>query len=262
MSRQHDIFDHTVTLATAFISNPNNRIARSDLSQFIREIYQDLMEIDMGASSREGQLIPVQAVARIPESRMADPVIEKPKAALPTPEQETAKAASALAVVAEEIKTEPPPVLATAVTPAKVKRGPGRPRKNADQAPAQTVTAATPAAVPATTETSVDLNKIDKTVHGWALKAGLTPAVDPQQAIKGDTIICLEDGHECRMMKRHLSSKFKMSPEEYRRKWGLPNDYPVTAPNYSDQKRAYAKATGLGTSKIRGGRKRKVVQAA
>ncbi len=77
------------------------------------------------------------------------------------------------------------------------------------------------------------------------------PAVPIKKSITPDYIICLEDGKKLKMLKRYLRTHFDMSPEDYRRKWGLPADYPLTAPNYSKQRSKVAKTTGLGKSSIK-----------
>jgi len=79
------------------------------------------------------------------------------------------------------------------------------------------------------------------------------PAVPVSRSVTDDYIVCLEDGKKLKMLKRYLRSQFDMSPDEYRRKWGLPSDYPMVAPAYSRKRSAFAKDIGLG----RGGRKRK-----
>ena len=81
------------------------------------------------------------------------------------------------------------------------------------------------------------------------------PKVPVRSSIKPDFIICLEDGKKLKMLKRHLMTHYNMTPDDYRRKWGLPSDYPMVAPNYADQRRKLAKAIGLGTK--RGKRKGK-----
>ncbi len=78
------------------------------------------------------------------------------------------------------------------------------------------------------------------------------PAVPISKSITDDFIVCLEDGKKLKMLKRYLRSQYDMSPEDYRRKWGLPADYPMVAPNYSKRRSEFAKEIGLG----RGGRKR------
>lgn len=78
------------------------------------------------------------------------------------------------------------------------------------------------------------------------------PAVPISKSIGDDYIVCLEDGKKLKMLKRYLRSQYDMSPEDYRRKWGLPADYPMVAPNYSKRRSEFAKQIGLG----RGGRKK------
>src|SRR5688572_11845746 len=81
------------------------------------------------------------------------------------------------------------------------------------------------------------------------------PAVSIRSSIKPDYIVCLEDGKKLKMLKRHLMTHYQMTPDEYRQKWGLNNDYPMVAPNYAEQRRSLAKKIGLGTKRRRTGRK-------
>ena len=73
------------------------------------------------------------------------------------------------------------------------------------------------------------------------------PAVPIKKSVHPDYIVCLEDGKKLKMLKRHLKTAYNMSPEEYRERWGLPNDYPMVAPNYAKQRSKLAKDIGLGT---------------
>ena len=74
------------------------------------------------------------------------------------------------------------------------------------------------------------------------------PAVPVAASVTQKYIICLEDGSRHAMMKRFLMRKFGLTPDEYRNKWGLPKDYPMTAPGYSELKRCEAHNVGLGTA--------------
>lgn len=74
------------------------------------------------------------------------------------------------------------------------------------------------------------------------------PAVAITESITQDYLICLEDGKKLKMLKRYLRSRYSLSPEEYRAKWGLPADYPMVAPNYAAQRSKLAKKIGLGQS--------------
>jgi predicted transcriptional regulator len=80
------------------------------------------------------------------------------------------------------------------------------------------------------------------------------PAINPKKSITPDYIICLEDGKKFKSLKRHLSTTFGLSPEQYREKWGLPADYPMVAPNYAEARSRLAKEMGLGQK--RKGRRR------
>lgn len=77
----------------------------------------------------------------------------------------------------------------------------------------------------------------------------LRPAIAVRRSVTPDYIICLEDGKKFKSLKRHLRTHYKMSPEEYRTKWKLPNDYPMVAPNYAATRSQLAKRMGLGTRK-------------
>lgn len=73
------------------------------------------------------------------------------------------------------------------------------------------------------------------------------PAVPISRSVHRDYIVCLEDGAQLKMLKRYLRSRFDLSPEEYRRRWGLPPDYPMVAPAYAERRSDFAKRIGLGT---------------
>ena len=73
-----------------------------------------------------------------------------------------------------------------------------------------------------------------------------TPAVPIRKSVHDDYIICREDGKKLKMLKRHLKTAYDMTPEEYRRRWGLADDYPMVAPGYARQRSDLAKRIGLG----------------
>ncbi|MBT3306787.1 MAG: MucR family transcriptional regulator [Alphaproteobacteria bacterium] len=73
------------------------------------------------------------------------------------------------------------------------------------------------------------------------------PAVSVKKSIFPDYIVCLEDGKKLKMLKRHLKTAYNLSPDDYRKRWGLPADYPMVAPNYAKHRSALAKKIGLGT---------------
>ncbi len=72
------------------------------------------------------------------------------------------------------------------------------------------------------------------------------PAVPIKRSVTPDYIICLEDGTEHKMLKRHLKTAHNMSPNEYRERWGLPRDYPLVSPTYAKRRSQLAKKIGLG----------------
>jgi len=74
----------------------------------------------------------------------------------------------------------------------------------------------------------------------------LKPAVNPKKSVHDDFIICLEDGKQFKSLKRHLATHFNLSPEEYREKWNLPQDYPMVAPSYAAKRSKLALTIGLG----------------
>jgi predicted transcriptional regulator len=72
------------------------------------------------------------------------------------------------------------------------------------------------------------------------------PAVPIEESVTADALVCLEDGKSFRSLKRHLTETHHTTPAEYRKRWGLPPDYPMTAKNYSAQRSKLAKRHRLG----------------
>lgn len=100
-----------------------------------------------------------------------------------------------------------------------------------------------------------DLPKLLKSAHAAlaALRGSadpvpstLVPAVQVRKSIRPDAIVCLECGQSYKSIRRHLRTSHGLSPEEYRRRWNLPSDYPVAAPDYSAKRSEMAKSFGLG----------------
>jgi predicted transcriptional regulator len=77
------------------------------------------------------------------------------------------------------------------------------------------------------------------------------PAIPVKKSVAPDYIICLEDGKKFKSLKRHLRTQYKMTPEQYREKWGLGPDYPMVAPNYAAARSHLAKQMGLGHQRRR-----------
>ena len=105
-----------------------------------------------------------------------------------------------------------------------------------------------------------ELTELIQTVHeavmdiseaGNAVVSGRNkPAIDIDQSIHQDYLICLEDGKQFKSLKRHLMTHYNLTPEEYREKWGLPADYPMVAPAYAKARSQLAKQMGLGQKRV------------
>ena len=106
----------------------------------------------------------------------------------------------------------------------------------------------------------VDLSSVIRSVHRALADLGapvplpetekLVPAISIKKSVTPDYIVCLEDGKQLKMLKRHLNTTYGMTPDEYRAKWGLPSDYPMVAPNYAAQRSSLAKSIGLGRKPV------------
>lgn len=96
------------------------------------------------------------------------------------------------------------------------------------------------------------IRSVHKTVAGISRADGAAPAERPKPAVpvnrsvNTDYIVCLEDGKKLKMLKRYLRSTYNLSPDEYRKRWGLPPDYPMVAPSYAAKRSDFAKRIGLG----------------
>ncbi len=106
---------------------------------------------------------------------------------------------------------------------------------------------------PVTTDSLPEvIRSVYKTVSGLAgtieakIEERPKPAVPVSKSVTNDFIVCLEDGRKLKMLKRYLRSRYDMSPDEYRRRWGLPADYPMVAPSYTERRSEFAKKIGLG----------------
>lgn len=88
----------------------------------------------------------------------------------------------------------------------------------------------------------------------------LTPA-QIRKSITRDAVISFEDGKPYKTLRRHLASK-GLTPEQYRDKWGLPKDYPMVAPSYSEARATMARSIGLGARGGASGKQRATPAAA
>ncbi len=71
-------------------------------------------------------------------------------------------------------------------------------------------------------------------------------AVPVKRSVTPDFLVCLEDGRKVRTPKRYLANRYGLTPEQYRKRWGLAPDYPMVAPSYAARRSALAKQIGLG----------------
>jgi predicted transcriptional regulator len=72
------------------------------------------------------------------------------------------------------------------------------------------------------------------------------PAVPIRQSVRPEYVVCLECGFRSRMLRRHLRVQHGLTVDEYRARWNLRFDHPVTAPAYSQRRSEMAKERGLG----------------
>jgi predicted transcriptional regulator len=101
------------------------------------------------------------------------------------------------------------------------------------------------------------IGAVHKALYRTASGAGATPseplrpAAPIRKSVTPDYIVCLEDGLRFKSLKRHLRTHYNLTPDAYRKKWGLPPDYPMVAPNYAQARSTLAKKMGLGRKRAR-----------
>ena len=74
----------------------------------------------------------------------------------------------------------------------------------------------------------------------------LVPAVSVRRSVHQDYVVCLDCGYRGKTLRRHISARHGLNRDEYRKRWGLRSDHPLTAPAYSERRSTLAKARGLG----------------
>jgi predicted transcriptional regulator len=72
------------------------------------------------------------------------------------------------------------------------------------------------------------------------------PAVAVYKSVRPDALTCLVCGKERLTLRRHLGEVHHLSPEQYRERFNLPDDYPMDAAVYTKVRSDLAKARGLG----------------
>lgn len=76
-------------------------------------------------------------------------------------------------------------------------------------------------------------------------------ASEIRRSVTTDYLTSFEDGKPYKTLRRHLTLR-GLSPEQYRAKWGLAPDYPMTSAAYSEQRSELARALGLGQQRRKG----------
>ena len=74
----------------------------------------------------------------------------------------------------------------------------------------------------------------------------LTPAVSIRQSVNRDFVVCLDCAYRGKTLRRHIATRHGLSPDEYRQRWGLRSNHPLTAPAYSEHRSIMAKAREFG----------------
>lgn len=122
--------------------------------------------------------------------------------------------------------------------------------------------------------TLIELNTVLKTINDYLVgilrevgksvtsNPGCNPAVNIEDSVHEDYIVCLEDGKKLQMLKRHLSTVYNMTLEQYKERWGLSPNYPCVAPSYAKRRSKIARDTGLGSGKKRSYRTYNDIRAA
>lgn len=82
-------------------------------------------------------------------------------------------------------------------------------------------------------------------------QAPRSPAVPVKRSVQHNYVVCLECGFRGKTLRRHLGTRHGLQIAEYLRRWQLPNDHPLTAPAYSEQRSAMARQLGLGRKRGR-----------
>lgn len=103
---------------------------------------------------------------------------------------------------------------------------------------------------------ATEIPNVIRTVHGMLHglahngpgdgSSALKPAVPIKKSVTAEHVVCLEDGKKLKMLKRYLRTRYGLTPDAYRQRWGLPIDYPMVAPNYAAKRSEFAKKIGLG----------------
>jgi predicted transcriptional regulator len=77
----------------------------------------------------------------------------------------------------------------------------------------------------------------------------LERAVPIRRSVFPEHIVCLDCGRRFSMLKRHLMSEHKLTPEQYRLRWNLSPSYPIVAPDYVQRRSALASGHRIGSER-------------
>lgn len=70
----------------------------------------------------------------------------------------------------------------------------------------------------------------------WRRAPRRRPALSIDKSVSDNFLVCLDTGTRHVALRRHLKEVLGLTPAEYRRRWGLPEDYPMVARNYLKQR--------------------------
>jgi predicted transcriptional regulator len=72
------------------------------------------------------------------------------------------------------------------------------------------------------------------------------PMVSARQSVHRDFVVCMDCGWKGSMLRRHVTTAHGLTVDEYRARWNLKSEHPITAPGYSERRSTMAKKIGLG----------------
>ena len=90
-------------------------------------------------------------------------------------------------------------------------------------------------------------NALGTVEQASAARPKAEPAVPVRKSVLASHVVCLDCGKHFSMLRRHLMTDHKMTPEQYRQRWELPSSYPLVAPAYAKRRSSLAKKFGLGS---------------
>lgn len=227
----------TADIVAAYVAN--NSLPTAEVLQFIEGVHATFSRLQQGDEAG-GAALAAASVSAVASPLPAAP----PPAAAPAPEAEPETASE---------PHEPAPLPAEQAGPS-LQVDEELLRKAQQRNPANPVDPRTGALLPLDFEELVPDDEGFVFDPAWIdpdIYVDTRPIVPVEKTVKPDSIICLENGKELKVLKRHLDSEFGLTPEAYRRKWGLSDHYPLVTHSFSTSRSKYAKAQGLGKARAR-----------